>query len=1171
MRLRRLDLTRYGRFTDDRIDFGSVEPGKPDLHLVYGPNETGKSTALAAFLDLLFGIGAQSPYNFLHPYPSMRIGGVLEFGDGAREFIRIKRAPALLDASERPIPESAIRSELGNIDRDAYRTMFSLDDETLEKGGEDILASKGDLGALLFSASAGLAGLSGRLLSIRDEVDAFYKYRGRTGELIELKTRLAALKAEREQIDTLASEYARLVDVRDRAASQYDESIAERTRIQSRMDEIQRHLVALPRLATLRHLKERLSPFAELPAAPSSWTEEQRILQNEEIELGVRRETVTKEIERLTREHDSITVDETSLRLLDRVGRLSDLRARYVTADKDLPERRIQQRATELSVAGILARLGREENKDPGQIVLNPAVVGRLRELIEAHSGVESRSGTAQSELAKARHQLSEMQGRLRAFNIDPDTSRDTTALMKSLAAAVATVRTSDHAARRRLAIQAGENARVSLADRIRALTPWMGEADELVAMQCPSEATIQRWKFASEEVRSAINTHLKDIERQTTEVRRLEAEGSGLTASTGVLTDQEAAGVRARREQAWAAHRRSLDVASADAFEDALRHDDLVVAARASHMTDLARLHQNEQAIKVATGQLQRTTEVKEASTAAQQVLWDEIEAVIRLISPGLTVFALNEFEYWLTRRDQALEAREAVAAATRDLGIATSDEGSATAKLQSALKNAGVAYEPDASFESLLGVAQDALDREGDLQALRKAVDEQEREVGRRQTAADQAALDEQNWMASWEKVCRACWLGEGPEVPTLATVREILTAVADLPSALEKKVGLGDRIEKMENDQRAFRAEVDALAGELGITVDDGPILAMGQRVMDHVHAADQKRGQRTKLLEGLDAARTSARTLAESEAIHEQKKNVMTAFFGVASLADVAEKIADGERRDDLRNQAAQTEQEIIEALRTSDIAEAQTILDAADRPVLEAELTGLKARFDDQDRRCHELFATRSQAIDRVEAIGGDAKVAEIEERRRTTLLEIEEGASRYLRMRAGTAAAEQALVIYRERHRSSMMAKASEAFRTISRGSYTGLAAQPGKDGETLIALGADGSSKAADKLSRGTRFQLYLSLRVAGYHEFVRTRAPVPFVADDIMETFDDFRAEEAFRLFTGMAEVGQVIYLTHHQHLCEIARIVCPSVRIHELTATPIIRRNEMIAAAG
>jgi len=49
-------------------------------------------------------------------------------------------------------------------------------------------------------------------------------------------------------------------------------------------------------------------------------------------------------------------------------------------------------------------------------------------------------------------------------------------------------------------------------------------------------------------------------------------------------------------------------------------------------------------------------------------------------------------------------------------------------------------------------------------------------------------------------------------------------------------------------------------------------------------------------------------------------------------------------------------------------------------------------------------------------------------------------------------------------------------------------------------------------------------------------------------------METFDDFRAEETFRLFAGMAQHGQVIYLTHHRHLIDIARKVCPSVRTHD-----------------
>ena len=46
-----------------------------------------------------------------------------------------------------------------------------------------------------------------------------------------------------------------------------------------------------------------------------------------------------------------------------------------------------------------------------------------------------------------------------------------------------------------------------------------------------------------------------------------------------------------------------------------------------------------------------------------------------------------------------------------------------------------------------------------------------------------------------------------------------------------------------------------------------------------------------------------------------------------------------------------------------------------------------------------------------------------------------------------------------------------------------------------------------------------------------------------------------DDFRAEEALRLFGEMSKVGQVIYLTHHQHLCDIAQRVCPGARIHEL----------------
>ena len=262
-----------------------------------------------------------------------------------------------------------------------------------------------------------------------------------------------------------------------------------------------------------------------------------------------------------------------------------------------------------------------------------------------------------------------------------------------------------------------------------------------------------------------------------------------------------------------------------------------------------------------------------------------------------------------------------------------------------------------------------------------------------------------------------------------------------------------------------------------------------------------------------------------------------------------------KLRDLEKRKGFQEQLEEETKEILSALDEESIEGAELILDSLNKSVAETEISQLQGRFENHDKRSQELFTEHSKALDRIESVGGDNAVAKVEEQRGTTRLEIEEGATRYLRMRLGIAAAEQALRIYRDEHRSSMMEHASEAFKVISRGAYKGLTTQPDRGGDVLVAVDANGGSKSASELSRGTRFQLYLALRVAGYLEFAQARPSVPFVADDIMETFDDFRAEEALKLFAEMAMKGQVIYLTHHQHLCDIAKRVCPNVQIHEL----------------
>ncbi|MEY9463329.1 uncharacterized protein YhaN [Bradyrhizobium ottawaense] len=69
MRLRSLDLTRYGKFADHSIDLGERPTDQPDLHFIYEPDEAGKSTAFTASLDLLFGLRRRVRSLFSIPFP----------------------------------------------------------------------------------------------------------------------------------------------------------------------------------------------------------------------------------------------------------------------------------------------------------------------------------------------------------------------------------------------------------------------------------------------------------------------------------------------------------------------------------------------------------------------------------------------------------------------------------------------------------------------------------------------------------------------------------------------------------------------------------------------------------------------------------------------------------------------------------------------------------------------------------------------------------------------------------------------------------------------------------------------------------------------------------------------------------------------------------------------
>ncbi|NEW88602.1 hypothetical protein DU475_15200, partial [Rhodopseudomonas sp. WA056] len=78
MRIEQLALERYGVFTDRVLSFAP----QASLHVVLGANEAGKTSALTAIGDLLFGFGTRTDYDFKHDSKLLRIGGSFRHSDG---------------------------------------------------------------------------------------------------------------------------------------------------------------------------------------------------------------------------------------------------------------------------------------------------------------------------------------------------------------------------------------------------------------------------------------------------------------------------------------------------------------------------------------------------------------------------------------------------------------------------------------------------------------------------------------------------------------------------------------------------------------------------------------------------------------------------------------------------------------------------------------------------------------------------------------------------------------------------------------------------------------------------------------------------------------------------------------------------------------------------------
>ena len=1134
MRFSSLSLERYGRFQDCELRF---RPGSPDLHVIYGANEAGKTTSLAAVSDLLFGFPVRSPYNFLFDYSLLRVGAEIEDG-GTLLTCRRKKGTTntLLDASDAIIDEAPLRLMLRGQTRETFGLSFSLNQDALRSGGRAMVEAKNDVGRTLFAAGSGLTGIADALKLLGAEADAIWgpTTKGSRTFTQALRTYTEATKIVRD--DALkpkawsdarsASERTRealLKARRDRDDVQTELSSAERVR---RLAPVVRQragqMAALDDFADVADLGRARENAAEALIA--------------EAEEAERQMTAAELLQQdIADRRAKICADAQVLGEAEEIDRLVADSGADAKAAQDLV--RLEQER--ISAASNVERLRAEAGVNAAAMPAR-SIAARLRDLARRYGEHQA----ANDQMAESREAI-ELR-RQRAQNVlDTNPSE---AAPEALVDAVDNARSLGADADERVenAIRDAEQAGYKVSVALARLMPWSGDIDALLSLPVVGDREIEL-------ARDALTENTATLRREEDETQRSRDLAAGLaleiaqTASGTAVSPEEIAEALQVRVSRWKPIRDHL-LGATPLVDTAVAVEDFEAGVASVDETMERRFHLAEASSRLTVREQAKAAHELEASQAEARAAQAEERLDrardawhARLEESGLPRFEPSQFDAWQADRGRSEEVhkvhQELLAAAKRvesrrdavrralSEALALADPGALVAPVLRSAERRRSALE---DVEQKRRLAQSELDQ---VAVDADALEQRQRKLGSdiAETASD--------WTAALTEA------GLDLEIIACGAVLDILD---ELREAVAKEAELRRRIDGIMRDASDHAAAVDAVAGRIDVPPAD---------------AATRLRALRERLAAARSAA-TLLRSLADEDRrrageVDEARAKMKAAEEGLGPLlletkstdrsalgAAIERSRALRGLRDEIgvldRRIVAEGDGLSLEAL-IADVADVGPDEIASRVASLTAKLEELNEHADDA-ATAHGDARSRFAALDTEGTSAIDA-AADAEQAKS----ELQVLSEHYILKRSQALILKWAIEKYRERHQDPLLLRAGELFSILTTGRYATLTVDA--DGATPRLLGMRDDQRTmveVDAMSEGTTDQLFLALRLAALEQSVAAGIKLPFLADDLFVNFDDERSEAGFRVLAEVAKTTQVLFFTHHPHLAAIAKSV-------------------------
>jgi uncharacterized protein YhaN len=1150
--INRLALAPWGSFEDRSLHFSG---GSGVVELVDGPNAAGKSTIARAQIALLFGIPARTVDAHTHPYQDLAIRAELLIDGVSVEVVRRKRnLGSLCTPDGTALRDDPIPAALGGMSREIFASFFHVDHDTLVKGGEDLLRGEGEVGASLFAAAAGISALHAHLATFDERANSVFRPHASSTALMQELGRLREHAKQLKQSLVRPAAHKRMVHQLEDLQSRSAHLLNEVTAVARQIAELECLLAVTPLISRRDAVTARRRELGEVPMLQSDASQRRAA-----AAATLQSERTQRDHQRRQRDHfaallSALVLDE---QLINRAPEIAAVIEQIPVVEKAESDRRrleveIGHARAEVEAAAYAVGVSA---KALGQLRRPESARRQLDQVLDEGTRLRERLDSA-----KERHQTAADQyDDLVRAPADAAKPLDLSALEASVRAARPRAGLDDQlAGARRHHERLQREARRALAS----LSPAPASLEDLLDLPALQRDAVDALLASSRQLHD--DQLQLDADRRQLDARHAEHAGLAeqLRHHGQVSTALDVQDSRAQRDQQWRGlvgairSGRSPEGEAVGLYEAAVATadesaDELIRDAAGAELA--RRVAADKQQIATITSQLdnrQRSIDRDDEDLARD---WAEVWAVT-----GLEPITLDRARDW----ERAREAAQAAARAADEADDTATTLAQQLARSETAMRRklAGYISLPEmATMAELIELAEGLIEHNeaAAAHALRRR---ETLEHGRRELRAAEKELTAakdgwQHWLSAWPERSHAAGLPERCE-PEQA--QDLARMITDGLSAQRQAEQLQARVTGIDRDRTQLQDRLEALVGDIAADLIGRDTWQAAAILKDRLAEQQRRRTERAELTrrhDEADAAATTAETACEKA---RQELNVLCQMAACESVDELLGVEARCEDAAELDREIRELEVRIADR-GGDDVATLAERVAELDREETTNAVTRLAEKRQSLEQERDSVKEEIGQAKLRIAATEEDTEAVSAAEDVEFSQARIVELARQYAVARLSASVIRRAVERYRDHNENPLVARANELFSRFTEGTYAELFVDVDDKGRgCLVARTNNRVIHTMEQMSKGTREQLFLALRIAAIERYVERSGPVPVLFDDVFVESDDARCAEIFAALGELSQQTQVIVLTHHHHMVAIARdALGPNLHVQELPA--------------